>query len=75
MCSRFDTITACDRQADGQTDRRKDGIAAASTVLAMQALRRAVKMSYLPSSINILTKTNLSIIIIRDKNATFTFPM
>jgi len=30
---------------DGQTDRQTDGIAVASTVLAMRALRRAVKMS------------------------------
>ena len=29
---------------DGQRDRRTDGIAVASTALAMQALRRAVKM-------------------------------
>jgi len=38
-CSRFDTIPACDRQTDGQTD----GIAVASTALAMRALRRADK--------------------------------
>jgi len=38
-CSRFETISACDRQTDGQTD----GIAIASTALAMQALRRTVK--------------------------------
>ena len=37
MCSRFDTIPACDRQ----TDRRTDGVAVASTALAMRALRRA----------------------------------
>jgi len=30
-------------QADGQTDRQTDGIAIASTALAMRALRRAVK--------------------------------
>ena len=36
-CSRFDTIPACGRQTDGRTD----GIAVASTALAM---RRAVKM-------------------------------
>jgi len=35
-CSRFDTIPACDRQTDG--------IAVASTVLAMRALRRAAKI-------------------------------
>ena len=35
-CRRFDTIPAC----DGQTD----GIAIASTALAMRALQRAVKM-------------------------------
>ena len=39
-CSRLDTIPACDRQTDGRTD----GNAIASTVLAMRALRRAVKM-------------------------------
>jgi len=33
------TIPAC----DGQTDRQTDGIAVASTALAMRALRRAVK--------------------------------
>ena len=31
MCSRFDTIPSCDRQ----TDRLADGIAIASTALAM----------------------------------------
>jgi len=36
-CSRFDTIPACDRR----TDRQTDGIAIASTALAMRALRRA----------------------------------
>jgi len=35
----FDTILACDRRTDGQTD----GNAIASTALAMRALRRAVK--------------------------------
>jgi len=44
----FGTIPACDRrthwQTDRQTDRRTNGIAVASTALAMQALRRAVKM-------------------------------
>jgi len=35
MCSRFDTKPACDR--------RTDGIAVASTALAMRALRGAVK--------------------------------
>jgi len=29
---------------DGQTDRQSDGIAVASTAIAMRALRRAVKM-------------------------------
>ena len=38
-CSRFDTIPACDRRRDRQTD----GIVVASTALAMRALRRAVK--------------------------------
>jgi len=41
-CRRFDTIPACERQTDRQTDRR-DGIAVASTALAMRALRPAVK--------------------------------
>ena len=31
------------RVADGRTDRQTDGIAIASTALAMRALRRAVK--------------------------------
>ena len=38
-CRRFDTIPACDRR----TDRQTDVIAIASTALAMPALRRAVK--------------------------------
>ena len=38
-CRRFDTIPACARRTDGQTD----GTAIASTALAMPALRRAVK--------------------------------
>jgi len=42
MCIRSDTIPACDRQTDGRTDR----IAVASTALAMQALRRAVKTKF-----------------------------
>jgi len=32
-----------DRRTDGRTDRQTDGIAVASTALAMRALRRAVK--------------------------------
>ena len=36
-------LPACDRQ----TDRRTDGIAVASTTLAMRALRRAVKINQL----------------------------
>ena len=35
LCSRFDVVPACGRQTDGQTD----GIAIASTALAMLALR------------------------------------
>ena len=66
MCRRFDTIPACDGRTDGQTDRwtdgQRDGIAIASTVLAMRALRRAVKtqqqsciaINCLSSGINIL---------------------
>jgi len=38
-CRRFDTIPACDRRTDGQTDRR---IVVASTALAMRELRRAL---------------------------------
>jgi len=38
-CRRFDKIPACDGRKDGQTD----GIAIASTALAMRALRCAVK--------------------------------
>ena len=37
------TIPACDRQTDRRTDRRTNGIAKASTALAMRALWRAVK--------------------------------
>ena len=36
-------LTQYRRVTDGQTDRQTDGIAIASTVLAMRALRRAVK--------------------------------
>ena len=36
-------LTQYRRVTDGQTDRRTDGIAVASTALAMRALRRAVK--------------------------------
>jgi len=32
-----------DRRTDGRTDRQTDGIAVASTTLAMRALRRSVK--------------------------------
>jgi len=43
MWSRFDTILACDRQKDGQTDGQTDRIAVARTALAMRALWRAAK--------------------------------
>ena len=43
MCRRFDTVPACDRQTDKWTDGQTDGIAVASTALAMRALRHAVK--------------------------------
>jgi len=43
MCSCFDTIPACDRLTERRTDGQTDGISVASTVLAMRALRRAVK--------------------------------
>jgi len=39
-CRRFDTIPACDTR----TDRQTEGIAVASTSLAMRPLRRAVKL-------------------------------
>ena len=42
VCSRFDTIPACDRRTDRRTHRRTDGIAIARTALAMRALGRAV---------------------------------
>ena len=42
---RFDTIPACGRQTDRRTDGQTDGIAVASTALAMRALWRAVKMT------------------------------
>ena len=35
----------CDRRTDGRTDRQTDGIAVATTALAMRALRRAVTIS------------------------------
>ena len=37
-------LTQCRRVTDGQTERQTDGIAVASTALAMRAFRRAVKM-------------------------------
>ena len=40
ICRRFDTIPAC----DGQTDGRTDGIAVASTSLAMRELQRGVRI-------------------------------
>jgi len=39
LCSRFDTIPACDKR----TDRQTDGNAITSTALAVRALRSAVK--------------------------------
>jgi len=45
MCRGFDTIPTCDGQTYRQTDRQTDGIAVASTALAMRALWRAVKTS------------------------------
>ena len=41
-CRRFDTYR---RVTDGRTDGQTDGIAIANTVLAMRALRRAVKIA------------------------------
>jgi len=38
-------LTQYRRVTDGRTDRQTDGIAVASTALAMRALRRAVKMN------------------------------
>jgi len=38
MCRRFHTTPACDGRTDGHTDRQTDGIAVASTALAMRAL-------------------------------------
>jgi len=38
-------LTQYPRVTDGQTDRHTDGIAVASTALAIRALRRAVKLS------------------------------
>jgi len=37
-------LTQYRRVTDGRTDRQTDGIAVASTALAMRALRRAVKI-------------------------------
>ena len=53
MCRRFDTIPACDRR----TDRQTDGIAIASTTLAMRALRRAVKTTDCTRSARIVVYT------------------
>jgi len=48
-CRRFDTILACGRRTDGRTDgqtgEQTDGIAVASTALAMRALRCTVKIA------------------------------
>jgi len=46
MCHRFDTKPARDRQADRRMDGQTNGIAVASTALAMRALQRAVKITY-----------------------------
>ena len=40
-------LTQYRRVTDGQTDRQTDGIAVASTALAMRALRHAVKTEYM----------------------------
>ena len=40
-------LTQNQRVTDGQTDEQTDGIAIASTALAMLALRRFVKMKYI----------------------------
>ena len=46
MCRRFDPIPASDGQTDRPSDRQTDGIAIASTALAMRALLRAVKIGF-----------------------------
>ena len=46
-CSHFDTISACYRRKDGQTDRQTDGRAIASTAIAMRAIARCKKYSQL----------------------------
>jgi len=51
MCRRFDTIPACDRRTEGQTNRQTDGIAVASTALVTPALRRAVKTRCLEETV------------------------
>ena len=62
-------LTQYRRVTDGQTDRRTDGIAVASTALAMRALRRAVKRSLCThaqasqvlNSIKILSRTHSAV--------------
>ena len=41
-CRRFDTIPACDRQTDRRADGQTDGIAVASTALAMPAVKLTI---------------------------------
>ena len=52
-----------DRRTDGQTDRQTDGIALASTALAMRTLRRAVKIHQIKSaSVNVTSDNYINIL-------------
>jgi len=49
---RADVLTQYRRVTDRRTDRQTDGIAVASTALAMRALRRAVKILHMEGECN-----------------------
>jgi len=54
-------LTQDRRAIDGQTDRQTDGIAVASTALAMRALRRAIKIGIVCPSVCATVSTQSAI--------------
>jgi len=66
MCRRFDTIPECDRWTEGRMDGQTDGIAVASTALAIRALQRAVKTTMIIRKTAVKgMKTNKNCIVFR----------
>ena len=57
-----------DREADGQRDKQTDGIAVASTALAIRALRRAVMISNVTFSFDSNKKILCTVILCRRSN-------